>query len=716
MNAVGIDLGTSNSIVAVYRRGRAESFPIEGRPLVPSCVAVKPGGGLLVGIQAKTRSLIDPAQSVLAFKRHMGDRDFRAELGGKSYTPVELSGMILKKLAEGARDKLGEPVRDAVISVPAYFTNNQKEDTRLAGQLAGLNVLALVPEPTAAAIAYGVDQGRDQTIMVYDLGGGTFDISILQIKRNKFEVKAIGGCHTLGGEDFDRRLIDLVIARLRQQQRLPNNLPEADMLRLYVKLKETAEAAKKELSLADTVEVTVPEMGSQPGSVMTVTRKDYEEVIKDLVDQTITITLDTLKQARLKPDDVDRIVLVGGSTRVPLIQRTLAKRICDPYIADNVDEVVAHGAAIMAANLSAATENTAPIEVTNITAHSVGIRASQDKFAVIIPRGTPLPAKVDKTFTTARDNADRTDVVIFQGEAEKCSNNQQIGGFGLTGIVRAPAGIPKIDVTFSLDADDILKVTATDRSTSRSGQVVIERFTPQPYESSREKEAKDLSQLRFATSKTGCDDAGKVLGLLGLRHTTFEHEDFRALSKLRQYDLVFINCMSDSTQASSPGVFLNPTKNAPALREFVNQGGVLYVSDYALDNISEAFPGKMRFGRKGEGRSGDAIATVLDADLKELVGATVPINFNTIYAPVASVGSECRVHLAKGTEPLLVSFQHGEGHVIYTSFHNGVQLSDKETTLLSCIILQTIALATNTPLVELAETRYLGNRDKPGRR
>jgi molecular chaperone DnaK len=704
MVAVGIDLGTSNSVVAAYRRGRVESFPIEGRNLVPSCVALKPGGGLFVGAMAKTRSLIDPAQSVVAIKRYMGDREYCVLLGEEAYSPVDISAMILKKLADGAKERLREPVQDAVISVPAYFTNNQKEDTRLAGEKAGLKVLALVPEPTAAAIAYGLNQGKDQTIMVYDLGGGTFDLSILQIRGNKFEVKAIGGDHALGGEDFDRRLIDLLVTRLREMKKLPPTMKEADTLRLYMKLKETAEAAKKELSQADTVNVDVPDV--QAGAVIQVklTRAEYEAVIADLVEKTIKITMDVLKQAKLDPKQVDRIVLVGGSTRVPLIRNTLARKICEPYLADNVDEVVAHGAAIMAANLSAASEDLAPIEVTNITAHSLGIRADRDKFAVIVPRGTKLPVQVKKTFTTARDNADRTDVVIFQGEDEKCSNNQQIGGFGLTGIARARAGTPKIDVTFTVDKDDILNVNAVDRDTARSGAIQIERFEPKPYEPTQEKQGKDPSRLRFGTSQVGCDNAGKVLEQLGYRYQMMDHSDFRTLSRLKQYDLVFINCLADITQVLGPGLFLNATRNAPALRDFVSAGGILYVSDYALENISEAFPGRINFGRKGAGPKGSATATVVDDGLRAMVGKTVPINFNTIYAPVDSVTSECQVYLKKGSEPLLVSFQHGDGHVVYTSFHNGVQMSAQEKELFSYIIMQTIALATNTPLVEVAET------------
>jgi molecular chaperone DnaK len=345
----------------------------------------------------------------------MGDRKFRVQLAGKQLGPVDISAMILQKLAQAAGEHLGEKIENVVISVPAYFTNNQKEDTRLAGEKAGLTVLRLIPEPTAAAIAYGLDKGRDQTILVYDFGGGTFDVSVLKVLRNDFQVLGIGGAHDLGGEDFDRRLIDLVRQRLREDPKVMGRLAAADAGRLHEQLKESAEAAKKELSSAEKVEIEIPDV--VPGEIvrLTLTRKQYEAAIADLVDRTLRITLDALKDIKLSPDDVDRVVLVGGTTRIPLIQETLRKKIADPYVADNVDEVVAEGAAIMAANLTGVEEDLAPIEVTNISAHSLGIRAEKDKFAVLIPRGTPLPTEARKIFTTARDNADRTDVVVFQG-------------------------------------------------------------------------------------------------------------------------------------------------------------------------------------------------------------------------------------------------------------------------------------------------------------
>jgi len=715
MPAIGIDLGTSNSVVAVYRRGQAEVIPIDGRSVMPSCVAAKPSGELIVGELAKRRALIDPGQAVRAIKREMGSRDYFVELAGKQYNPIDISSLILQKLVNAASEQLGEPVKDAVISVPAYFTNNQKEDTRLAGEKAGLNVLRLMPEPTAAAVAYGINKGRDQDILVYDLGGGTFDVSIVRVRGNNFEVVGIGGDHNLGGEDFDHRLIDLIIAHLRRNPDLANHLANADAEKMQQQLKESAEAAKKELSSAELVEIEIPQLLGDNPFCLNMTRLQYEASIQDLVNHTIDVTMETLKNAGLSPDEIDRVVLVGGSTRLPIIQKMIGNKIVEPYIADHVDEVVAMGAAIMAANLSSVSEvsgtanhDFAPIEVTNITAHSLGIRAADDSFAEILPRGTSLPAKAHKVFTTALDNADRTDIVVFQGQAELCSDNQQIGGFGLTGIERATAGKPQIEVNFAVDQDDILTVSARDLGTGRAGDITIEKFEPQPYEPDKTGSTKDLKSLRFASSKKGCDDAAQVIRKMGHKCTILKHRDFRTEKILQQYDLVFINCLADVSQAAGTGIWLSAKKNASALRKYVEQGGILYVSDFALDNISEAFPGKIKFQAKGAGPSGKILASVIDDDLSQLVGSTYPINFDTVYAPVDSVTDNCHVYIAKEDgEPILVSFRHGDGHVVYTSFHNGAQVSEKETQLLMFIILQTISLATSTPLVELAETANL---------
>ncbi len=705
MTVVGIDLGTSNSVVAIYRRGRTEILSVDGRATMPSCVAAKPGGGLLVGQLAKRRAVIEPGQTVIAIKRFMGNREYRVDLGGGHYSPVDISAMLVKKLIAAAHEELGEPIDGVVISVPAYFNSKQKQDTRAAGEQAGLKVLRLIPEPTAAAIAYGLNKGRDQTILVYDLGGGTFDVSILRVLGNRFQVVGVGGDDQLGGEDFDRRLIDLILKQLRQDPGILGQTSRIDAASLQQRLKEAAEDAKKELSIAETVEIEIPEIIPGGSFHQLVTRKQYEQQIQDLVAKTCRITLDTLAAHRLSPNDVDRLVLVGGSSRIPLVQQMLASTIGEPYLADHVDEVVAQGAAILATDLSGVAEagpDLAPIEVTNATARSLGIRAAGDKFVRVIPRGTSLPATARKVFTTAYDHAERTDVVVFQGEHERCSDNEQIGGFGVVGIERSRAGQTKIQVEFELDPDDILTVSARDQATGQSGRIRIEQFEPQPYEIPPERQL-DLNHLRFGVSAPGCDDAGQVLQQMGLRFKQLAHSDFRKPRKLKSYDLIFINCLADTSQVFCGGVCLDPEANAPALRKFVSDGGLLYVSDYALDNIVKAFPGNIRFKSKGAGPPGRTTASVLDPELRDLLGPSLPIHFDTIYAPVHSVNSSCRVYLARRREPILVSFPYGNGNVVYTSFHNGVQVSKQEQKLLMFMVLKTISLATSTPLVELAE-------------
>lgn len=707
MQAVGIDLGTGNSVVAVYRRGRPEVLNVEGESIMPSVVATHPGGGLLIGRSAKRRALIDPENSVVAIKREMGNRDFTVTLDGKPCSPVDVSGIILRKLVESASEQLGGQVKDAVISVPAYFTNNQKEDTRQAGEKAGLNVLRLIPEPTAAAVAYGANRGTDQTILVYDLGAGTFDVSVLEVKGNQFNVKGIGGDHQLGGEDFDRCMIELILQQLRKDVRLGKHLSEADPERLAMQLKESAEAAKKELSSADTTDVEIPDL--VPGSPvwLTITRAEFERTIASLVDRTIAATADTIKRAGLSPDDIDRVVLVGGSTRVPMIQQRIAEKVRDPFISDYVDQVVALGAAIAASSYSVAEEHVdkCPVEIKNIAAHSLGIRAAKDKFSILVPRGTPLPVDVHKTFTTAVANASSTDVEVFQGENELCSNNQQLGGFQMVGIQRAPAGTPKIDVGFSLDEDDILTVTASDATTGTKAELVIEKFETKPYEPAEDR-GKSLESLRIGVSPTGCDDAGAILNRLRLPFTLVKNRAFRNQRVVSQYDVLFINCLCDLTQVAGPGMVCSPRANKKALNEFVTKGGVLYVSDFAYQNITEIFPGRIRFS-KDFGQPQLVSVDVVDPEIQAFTGPKTTVDFNTIYIPVASVTNDCTVYMIKDRkEPVLVSFPHGDGHVVYTAFHNTANISDKLAEVIKYVILRTISLATKTPLVELAESDY----------
>lgn len=707
MQPVGIDLGTGNSVIAIYRRGRADVLNVEGESIMPSVVAARPGGGLLVGRMAKRRALIDPENTVVAIKRQMGNREYRVKLDGRDYSPVDVSGMILRKLVESASEQLGSEVKDAVISVPAYFTNNQKEDTREAGKAAGLNVLRLIPEPTAAAVAYGLNKERDQTILVFDLGAGTFDVSILQVTGHNFEVKGIGGDHNLGGEDFDARMIDLILQKLRQDESISGALGQVDPERLHRQLKESAENAKKELSTADTADIEIPDVIPGQPIWFTVTRADFETAIRSLADRTIERTMDTLKRAGMTRDDVDRVVLVGGSTRIPLIQQSISEKIREPFIADHVDQLVAHGAAIVAATTTSVAEHVdlAPIEIRNITAHSLGVRAAEDKFVVLIPCGTPLPASAKKTFTTARDNADSTDVEVFQGEEPCCTNNEQLGGFQMVGLPRAKAGVPKIEVAFTLDEDDILTVNASDLSSGKSGELKIEKFAPRPYEPSKSTGV-DINSVRIGCSPNGCDDAGAILRRLGLKFKNLANQDFRNQKIVTQYDVLFINCMCDFTQLYGPGSNCNPQKNRKALCEFVEGGGVLYVSDYAFHNIVDIFPGKIRFtGRKGPG--GKHKIRIIDQEVRELTGETKSVDFGPAYVVVKDVSNECTVYAMRGaSEPVLVSFPYGAGHVVYTSFHNGAGISNEVAEVIRFIILRTMSLATSTPLVELVESTH----------
>jgi molecular chaperone DnaK len=708
MAVVGIDLGTSNSAVAVYRRGRVESLLVDGSTITPSCIAVNPQGGLLVGRRAKQRAQVDPEQTVRAIKRQMGDRDYSVSLEGRQYSPVDLSSLILRKLVDAAGEQLGEPVKRAVISVPAYFTNAQKEDTLAAGEKAGIDVLRLLPEPTAAAIAYGLDKGRDQTIMVYDLGGGTFDVSVLRVKGNDFEVIGVGGDDQLGGEDFDKRLIEHINAKLRSDARF-STLNAEHAAQLEQQLKEAAEAAKKQLSDAESADVEIPEAFAAESFCLTITRSEYEAAIRNLVDRSLKVTRDTLKLIKQTADDIDRVVLVGGSTRIPLIQKLLADNICEPYIADNVDGVVAHGAAILAASLTAGVEagqNLAPIEVTNCTAHSLGIRADRDDFAVLVPRGTKLPAVAEKTFTTARDNADRTDVVVFQGEAPKCSDNVGIGGFAVTEIQRAAAGVPRIDVKFAIDENDILTVSAADKSTGLKGQVKIEKFEAQPYEEQQEG-GRSLDSIRIGVSPEGCDDAGAIFRRLGMPFRTLRNCDFRKRNVVDGFDVLFINCLCDASQLFGSGRFCKPTKNRPVLQDFVKSGGVLYVSDYAFENINQIFPGMIKFaGRIGVG--GNHNVTIVDDELAKVTGGKKhKAEFGPAYVAAHNVAANCTVHIKKGEEPVLVSFPFGEGRVVYTAFHNAPDLSESMLRVVSYIMLQTISFASSTPLVEIVESTNL---------
>jgi len=479
---VGIDLGTTNSVVCVWRRGGIETIPVDGRPTLPSAISVTPDGVVLVGKAAKARAMLEPLQSITSAKRCLGDGKTEWTIGGKTYRPADASALVLRRLKEAAEAYLGEPVREAVITVPAYFTSNQKLETKLAGEQAGLAVLQLLPEPTAAAIAYGLDKGKDQTLLVYDLGGGTFDVSVLKVKGNRFEVVAVDGDFRLGGDDFDAALVEHLLNRLQRQIKADLGVIRSlmrggrevgtplEMLLARQRLKEAAERAKIELSESDSAQVTIPDILGTSLDVG-ITLAEYNRLISPLVDRTLTKMRDVLKAAKYGAADIDRVILVGGSTRNALVRERVANAVKEPWISDRVDEVVAQGAAIVAGSLSvpdvdmAPEEALTPIEFQNVTPFSLGVRASKgqnlDLFQPLITRNATIPTVAEREFTTFRTNQKSVDVSVFQGEKPSCRENTFLGGFRLDGIPAAPAGQPRIMVQFEMNGSDLLSVTAS---------------------------------------------------------------------------------------------------------------------------------------------------------------------------------------------------------------------------------------------------------------
>ena len=473
---IGIDLGTTNSVACIYRRAQVETVLVDGRSTLASAISVRSDGPVLVGQAAKARSLLEPTQSVISAKRSIGDGKTSWNIYGQSYTPIDVGALILKRLKEASETFLQETVTEAVITVPAYFNNNQKRDTKLAAETAGFKVLQLLPEPTAAAISYGLDQGKDQTILVYDLGGGTFDVSILKVKSNRFSVVAVDGNFNLGGDDFDLVLAEHLVELLQKEtstdlSQLIELLRQPGFIdaprRLLVaraRLKEAAEVAKIELALSDSTQVTIPDiLGTLLDEEITI--ETYNRLIEPLIEGTIVKIREVLKAASLSADDIDRVILVGGSTRNRLVKERVTEAIKEPFTSERVDEVVGQGAAIVAGYLSSPEEDMTPIEFSNVTPFSLGVRASKGKdldiFQVLIPKNTSIPSEVTQEFTTFRANQKSVDISVFQGENSHCQENTFIGGFQLEGLPPAPVGQPQIFVRFQIDKSDLLAVTAT---------------------------------------------------------------------------------------------------------------------------------------------------------------------------------------------------------------------------------------------------------------
>ncbi len=492
---IGIDLGTTNSVAAVMSGGEPMVIPTaEGERLLPSVVAINKNGERIVGRAARNQAIVNPENTVFSIKRFMGRKfsdpevqrtisrvpykvteapngDVRVMMGDKEYSPPEISAMILGKLKKDSESYLGETVNQAVITVPAYFNDAQRNATKDAGKIAGLEVLRIINEPTASSLAYGLDKKKNETIAVYDLGGGTFDISILEVGDGVFQVKSTSGDTFLGGDDFDQRVMDYLIDEFKKEQGMDLHNDRQALQRL----KEAAEKAKIELSTVMETEINLPYLTADASGpkhlVMKLTRAKLEQLTNDLTEKTINPVKQALKDAGLKPDDVNEIVMVGGMTRMPAVQEVVRKEFNkEPHKGVNPDEVVGVGAAIQAGVLGGEVKDILLLDVTPLT---LSIETLGGVATPLIERNTTIPTRKSQIFSTAGDNQTQVEINVLQGERPMASDNKSLGKFILDGIPPAPRGVPQVEVTFDIDANGILNVTAADKATGRSQKITI---------------------------------------------------------------------------------------------------------------------------------------------------------------------------------------------------------------------------------------------------